>query len=243
MDCVYVIGTESEAWTAATGTPGGPNVAGITWFTADDEIGRRVPDGTQVYYRCVYTDDPSRPDVFPPTQVTWPPAAAADRTEAIRLFQASFDQLPAATVRTSPPQGQAALVGMPFWLYVADPWETVRFRNTAGSVWVDITATPVRTRWTFVAPNENPEGRVTRDCEGRGTDWETERPAEREADDPNSRHCGIVIWRTGGEHPAHVEVTWSVSATSNLGPFAPVDTTVTTTFTYRTKGTHAVRRR
>lgn len=172
------------------------------WVGAGDPEGRwydvRCSDGG--VYLGVYVP-PASGSVPPEVQM----AGTLARTVLNRL------QLPEPDVGQSP--ADQALVALPTWWWVQPgTWQVLQQRTTAGPVWAEVTATPVRTSW------DPGDGSAPLVCAGPGTPYDRSRPEGAQSTD-----CSYTYRRSSADQPqtgpdandrfftVTVTTTWQVS--------------------------------
>ena len=112
---------------------------------------------------------------------------------------------PAPEFHTNPPAADDQLVGVRTWLWVSN-WRPVSV-SEAG---VSVTARPVATYWDLGT------GDPVVEC-GRGTPYDTSRPADEQATDCSYTYQSSSADRQGGVYDAAVSMVWSVTWTGPGG--------------------------
>jgi len=149
-------------------------------------------------YQKIFVFDPGNPlgdlDV---------PARAAEEARKLLL-------IPLPAVRLSPPAGASQLVGVPTWLWIADPWAPLQASATLAGVTATVTAVPVSVTWDLG------DG-ATVACAGPGTAYDTTRsPADQHSD------CTFTFQRRG-PRTLTATVTYSTGWTATTGDGEPLD--------------------
>jgi hypothetical protein len=179
-----------------------PQVGTLVALYCLDENGQSV-------YEHIFVFDPADPlgglDL---------PARAAE--EARKLLA-----IAPPVMRLSPPLGTPQLVGVPTWLWIDDPWVTLRASATLGGVTATVTATPTSVVWDL-----GDGSTVT--CDGPGTAYDQARVPEAQQTD-----CAHIFQRNG-LHPLTATVTYTTGWTATTGdaePLDPITRSSTTTIT------------
>lgn len=151
--------------------------------------------------------------------IVWEEAAPVDPV-ALRDAAAARINPPAPSLATSPPFDQfPAIVQMPTWLWINDPWVTAVESESQGGVSVIVAARPDRVTWTF-----DDGGSVV--CFGPGVAWQS--GLEEDGTD-----CSYTFTHTSAGLPesrfdATATVTWVFSWTLDgvdQGDFGSFDAT------------------
>ena len=205
---VVVVGDNRDGAVATTvtagGTPGG-NVAAHTssdsggtssvtcsWtelsaLASDLFVAVGAGDATGHFYDVKCSDGSIYVAVYvPPTAPNLPPDVALAGTLARRATNTL--QLPLPRVRRNPTGD--ALVGLGTWWWLdRSEWLALRQRTTAGPVFAEVTATPVRSVW------DAGDGSALV-CSGPGQPYDTSRPAGAQHTD-----CAHTYQRSSADQP------------------------------------------
>ncbi|MCH8899433.1 MAG: hypothetical protein IH942_02930 [Acidobacteria bacterium] len=151
--------------------------------------------------------------------IVWEKAAPVDPV-ALRDEAAARINPPAPSLGTSPPFDQwPAIVQMPTWLWITDPWVTDVEAESQGGVSVVVAARPDRVTWTF-----GDGGSVV--CFGPGVAWQS--GLSEDATDCSYTFTHTSAGLPDSRYDATATVTWVFSWTLNgvdQGDFGSFDAT------------------
>lgn len=130
--------------------------------------------------------------------------------------------LPLPQVRTAPPRGRPAMVGVPqwFWLYGDGQWRPMAKRVQAGDVWAEVVASPHR---LVVSPGAGLPDVV---CQGPGSAYDPHRPPKDQQSGCTYLYERSSAGRPGGRYRVSVTVVWGATwrgsggAGSTLAPIS-----------------------
>ncbi len=137
----YCTGEFQEGFSVATPTPQRP--------ATPEEVAEAGydPNGQYMVYAGACTTPGTIGDqgIFLFVQESTPPVPP----EALRDEAAALINPTSPTIGTNPPVvgDRFAIVNLPTWLWVTDPWEPITESNSHGVVTVEVAATPVRVTW------------------------------------------------------------------------------------------------
>jgi hypothetical protein len=109
--------------------------------------------------------------------------------------------VPVPQVRTAPPRGSEALVGLAEWFWVAN-WSARTGRAQAGAVWAQVTARPTR---LTIDPGA---GLPSVSCAGPGTVYDGARPAAAQHSSCSYTYLRSSAGLPGSAYRVTVTVTW-----------------------------------
>ena len=137
--------------------------------------------------------------------------------------------LPLPDVRTAPPRGSAALVGLPEWIWVPHRyWAPVTRRASAGAAWAEVMAIPKR---MSIDPGG---GMQSVGCSGPGTAYDPRRTASAQRTDCSYTYSRSSASQPGTAYRVTVTVVWdgSWAGSGGVGGTLP-DISRSTTFSLR----------
>lgn len=125
-----------------------------------------------------------------------------------QVSQAALDtaQVPDAQIHTNPAQGAGSVVGLPTWLWVELPYETVTASATAGNVTASVTARLQSVTWTL-----GDGSRLV--CTGSGTPYDPSTYGDRLHSPSGCEHdySRASSAAPGAAYPVTADVTWTLS--------------------------------
>ncbi|WP_433501701.1 hypothetical protein ACQP1K_29120 (plasmid) [Sphaerimonospora sp. CA-214678] len=115
--------------------------------------------------------------------------------------------LPLPQVRTAPPRGRPAMVGVPqwFWLYGDGQWRPMAKRVQAGDAWAEVVASPQR---LVISPGAGLPDVV---CQGPGSAYDPHRPPKDQQSGCTYLYERSSAGRTGGVYQVSVTVVWGAT--------------------------------
>ncbi|MFC0862362.1 hypothetical protein ACFHYQ_08635 [Sphaerimonospora cavernae] len=132
--------------------------------------------------------------------------------------------LPLPQVRTAPPRGRPAMVGVPqwFWLYGDGQWKPISKRVQAGDVWAEVVASPRR---LVISPGT---GLPDVACQGPGSVYDPDRPPKEQQSGCTYLYERSSAGQPGGVHRVSATVVWGATwrgSGGTGGALAPISRT------------------
>lgn len=192
-----------------------------TWVTTEET---RQSNGARQMLRVCKAKPGFEGTDVPPREVVWVGGPGGPGSfRAVDPLVLAQDALASATLpepviagtSPDPTSDRPPLVNMPLWWWVNEP-APVTARATAGTVWAEVTATPVGTTWVRSDGQEE-------HCGGFGIPW------QRHLSENNSSACTVTYQKTSDPETAQVRLTWKVTWRSNIGAGGDLGTTTTAT--------------